>query len=454
MEGWTAAKIGAILVGLLVCSSMAFAQCAPITNWSQDDFNSVLYPTVVAVNTPGELPQGPQAGGPATYIVAVPRPEGVRTLANNSSITIYSFASAADAAVYYGYRRRSTVLPVVYDAAGATAIVSSTLRQGALSDLYLDALHASTVILVAGYADSTQTMASAAAVNLYLNFLGQAKALVDAKCNTPTPQPNRAPTVALAPDPAAVPAFQEGMTRGLEFEIRIDDPDGLQDLDPGSFRMWVAGVDKTRHFLETVAMHPSRLRQVNSATGTTYYIRHDPHALMSGANYFNIQWNGTWPVSLGICDRGGACARADYAIYFGPYFATTEATWLGQAGGGCVGGQNEIRFSFILGNNGYESIDTEIYVGLLRPSDAAYWTYGRDNGPNQWHAMTVVLLWQWPSAPSGVRISPPDEVVFTMLTDPPSKAISAGEYLFLTGARTASATDLLMVPRSAHICTR
>jgi hypothetical protein len=291
-------------------------------------------------------------------------------------------------------------------------------------------------------------------VSLYLNFLGQVQGLVDSKCGA-QPQPNRPPTISLAPDPAAAPAFQELMTLGHEFEIRIDDPDGVDDLDLGSVHVWVAGIDKTRHFLETVDAHPSRLRLVESATGRTYYFRPDPQRLMTDFNYFNIQWNGKWPVSLGICDRHGACARADHTIYFGPYLAATAATFLGQQGGACVGGDGNIRVSYILGNNGYDSRDVGIYVGLQRPGDGAFWTYGRDDTPdNVWNWNALVTIWIWPNAWSGVRINPVDDAVLTLKNNPIDPAIPAGTYQFVTAAVEPYATDMLLVSRTAVICAR
>ena len=55
------------------------------------------------------------------------------------------------------------------------------------------------------------------------------------------------------------------------------------------------------------------------------FIRPDPKLFMSDHNIFNIQWNGTWPVSLKICDRHQACNTASYNIYFGPFFTTGTA---------------------------------------------------------------------------------------------------------------------------------
>lgn len=429
----------------------AAAECGQITNWSQADFAAALFPTVIAINAPGTLPGNPPGTGLATSIAAVPQPAGARTLANNTSITIYSLATAANAAAYYAYRRAQTVLPTVHEQAGQVFAVTGTLRQGSLTDLYLTALYGSTVVLVAGYADASQPMASGGAVSLYLGLLGQAKTLVDSKCG----QANRAPTIALAPDPAAAPAFQEVMTSDHEFEIRIDDPDGIGDIDPASLRVWVAGIDKTRHFLETVAAHPSRLRQLGTATGVTYFLRPDSQRLMTDFNYFNIQWNGKWPVSLGICDRQGACARADYTIYFGPYFATTPATFLGQPGGACAGANNQLPIAYILGNSGYDSPYADLYIGLQRVGDGALWTYGRiDIGANAWHSPEIVRVWSWPNALSGARIVSPQEAVLTMLPGPTSPSVLAGEYRFLTTAAEPDAIDLLLVTRPAVICGR
>ena len=425
-------------------------ECAQITNWSQADFNAAVYPTVIAVNGPSTVSWDQSTAGRATYIVAVPQPAGARTLSNNTSITIYSFASAADAAAYYAWRGARTGLPSVYEQPGQVSITTTSLNQGSVSDLYLDALYRSTVILVAGYADASQPMASSSAVSLYLNFLSQAKALVDTKCGVES-QPNRPPTISLAPDPEAAPAFQELMTRGHEFEISIDDPDGFGDLDLGTFKVWVAGVDKSRHFLEIVAAHPSRVRYIESATGRTFYLRPDPRFLMTDFNYFNIQWNGRWPVSFGICDRQGACARADYTIYFGPYFTPTESTFLGQVGGACVGGDGSIRVSYIVGNNGYGSRDVVLYAGLQRPGDGAYWTYGRGETAF-WHYLALVPAGNWPDAGSGAWLTTALDAVLTLDTKPADLVIPAGTYQFIMAAAEPDATDLLLVSRTAVIC--
>lgn len=131
-----------------------------------------------------------------------------------------------------------------------------------------------------------------------------ARDLVDAKCGT---KPlNSAPSIYLHSDNNQ--SLQARMAGG-KITVTAYDPDGNADLDWNTFRLYVAGVDKTIPAVavwnaltaEKMTSHiPSPLNNTE-----TLELRVDPKKLMTEHNFFNIAWNGTWPVQLKVCDRKG-----------------------------------------------------------------------------------------------------------------------------------------------------
>ena len=70
----------------------------------------------------------------------------------------------------------------------------------------------------------------------------------------------------------------------------------------------------------------------------------DRYRLMTDHNFFNIPWNGEWPVDLKLCDRKGACTTSSYKLNFGPYVDLYSFEDLR-----CTTGANDIFMAAALG---------------------------------------------------------------------------------------------------------
>ena len=455
--------------------------CMQITGWSKQDTAFFPVPRVTReehYNTPGRfyfpLDGTQEKQMLVTYFSfsAGPSLTKDRLFANSVGVSVSSFASRTDAAAMFD--REIDLFNQINPVRWNYRVLFTGLEQLSYYDeqpgdklITLLRLHGNSIIQITLRSASASEDTTTVGAQELDKRAAQAVALVDSKCIAPI-QPNRPPTISLSPDPAAVPAFQELMTLGNEFEIRIDDADGVGDVDLSTFQVWVAGVDKTRHFLETAAKRPSRLRQVGNTTGTSYFFRPDPRALMvapkplingptlpaetTDTNYFNIQWNGNWPVSIGICDRHGACARANYTIYFGPYLAT-RATFLGNASGTCVGVDKKIQFWYVFGNSGYDSDNTDIYFGLLRVRDGAFWTIapGQDVQYRwRWNEIKPALTWR--GLESGFRATPLDQLALDLETDPASKPFTTDEYRLVMLPLDPNSTDNFVTSAPAFLC--
>ena len=76
--------------------------------------------------------------------------------------------------------------------------------------------------------------------------LNQARALIDSKCGGGA---NEAPQISLLPNPELESLdFQKNIVEGTGFTLFIEDPDGRSDLDLGTLKVMIAGVDKTANF--------------------------------------------------------------------------------------------------------------------------------------------------------------------------------------------------------------
>ena len=375
---------------LLVGAAQALAaDCAQITTWSNADqsfFPAERIGRIERNNTPGffyfDVDNVQDKLHPATYFTLRASPSLTRDqrFTNAFSVTIMSFASAADATAVYQADLNSfyRINPVrwgfstLVTGPGLLAYYASVPGD---QDIWLMQLYGNTVIRLALQSSSDAESVDGAGATELSKRLQRARDLVDAKCGTKPNSPPSVTLVATRGDETFQESFQRAMAQG-RISIMGSDPDGREDIDWSTFTVHVAGIDKTLHALEvvrkliaanrfttaTAAEHPERV---------TFELRLDPRQLMGEHNLFNIAWNGHWPIRLRVCDRQGACGSSDFDLYFGPFVQIQDVSDLR-----CLNLAQGLTGAVIWGNNGYAA-RANFYVLLGRElSSWATWTSG------------------------------------------------------------------------------
>jgi len=389
-------KVVCLGLGVLIVSvtamNAAAADCPQITGWSNQDAS--FFPVVRATridrsNTPGRFyftMSGEQEKNQlVTYFTLLAGPtSGLtkdRLFSNSVSVSLFSFSSDAQAngmfdrevntfdlinPSYWGYS-------VLLTGSGVLSYYSD--RPGDKEINYF-AVHQNTIISIQlRSASLTEDLQSIGVVEM-ANRAQRARDLVDAKCGTKPV--NSVPSISLGSD--SNQSLQARMASG-KITVTAFDPDGGADLDWNTFRLYVSGVDKTAHALQMVnkLAAENRISYIASLTDNrvTYELLVDPKRLMTDHNFFNIAWNGTWPVQLKICDRKGACGQQSYDLYFGPFLDLTG--FFDNRCLGLTGPDADFRFAATWGNNGYAAV-SNFYVGLSLSTQpwqfwvADYWT--------------------------------------------------------------------------------
>jgi hypothetical protein len=369
------------------------AECPQITSWSSQDTAFFPVQRVTRVernNTPGlnyfDLQGEQEKSLRSTYLLmsAGPTLTADRRFWNSMGISLFSFASEADAksvfireyfaffplnAARWGYE-------VLYgDPHGVLAWYDKT--PGA-QEIQVLRLHRHTLIsIVLRSASNTETLQDA--LDELETRASRAVDLIDARCSGSSNI--YAPTIYIEGE-FGLPhqaGFQRRLAAG-KLVIVATNQGGRSDLDWSTFRLFVAGVDKTGHALQVV----QRLAAAGRVTHGTpddkpnlesYELRLDPGKLTGEHNFFNIAFNGTWPVQLRICNRKGLCGQTDYQLHFGPFLVVDPYSFEDRR---CLDGSSNgpILFKASWGNHGYSSV-SNFYVALS-PS-LAPWESWTDN---------------------------------------------------------------------------
>lgn len=376
---------------LLVAAS-AWGQCTQITGWSAADASFFPAPRVTRTdrsNTPVlayfYVDSSQERSERVTYFSFTATPSLVRDqlFTNAVSVNLSSFASEAaartvfsrDAALFrqlnplrWGYHvvtDEGSVLSYYADVPGAKVIE------------YL-AVHQNTIVHITLRSASQTESMTAVGVPEMARRAEAARALIDGHCGiTPGNVKPRIEVYASGDlfDPLA-DVVQREMAAG-NLSIVVSDDNGLADLDWNSFRLSVAGIDKTEHALAVIQRLAveHRVEVIDSGDGTGQLLRFrlDPRRLMTDHNLFNIVWNGNWRIGLRICDRRGACGTSEVELPFGPYLYLSDFADLR-----CTGPGSDLRLQVVArwGNNGYDAV-TNFYVGL-GPANTSWetWTSG------------------------------------------------------------------------------
>lgn len=362
------------------------AECAQITKWSNQDasyFPVVRTTRIDHSNTPGrfyfDLGSVQEKSLLVTYFLmsASPAKTADQRFASAVYVTAMSFRSQAEANEMF--RREvanfNNINPYrwgykVLSAAEGQQMIYYDDTPGNLEIHYLAPRH-NTIIQVTLKSASTSEDLLTVGVARMADRIGQAHALVDNKCNF-----NNPPSITLSDaSPGLRPsAFQSAMANG-ELVFSAVDRDGLGDIDWNTFRVFVAGVDKTAHALTVL----NRLAQRGRVDYTeyapnqvVYRLRLDRYMLMGDHNFFNIAWNGEWPVELKLCDRKGGCTTSSYKLNFGPYIDVSSFEDLRCNSNGV---DQRMRLMVSFGNNGI-SAPANIYVVIGPTTPWQSWSGG------------------------------------------------------------------------------
>lgn len=226
-----------------------------------------------------------------------------------------SFGKQAGIALIYELRQENVILTVASDLHGtnlAVTSISSTLTQ----------------------------------------YLNDARSLLDGKCG---------PSIVIEPDPKSGLNFQKNIVKGDGFSILAQDSKGYLNLDWSTFQIKIADVDKTEHFVSTAMSLTKPMEQAVTDNSMRFTLYPDPLEFTTVENLFNLQFNGTWAVTVSICNRDGQCGSTDYNIYFGPFLDVRTVS-----DERCTTNSNKLSLrDVIIGNNGMPARGG-LYLGVRR----------------------------------------------------------------------------------------
>ncbi len=344
-------------------------ECGRITTWNSNDasfFTSQEASVYGFENTPFPIPN--LGGAMVTYIAV--------SLSGGPSIRVWSHENAASAQNslenYWALNPWRGDNSHYYD---EYYLIYKLDANGMVKTLDLIANYRGNLIEILTYFFGERSLSGE--LPIYALWFSQVKALIDSKCGTA----GNPPTIALIPSPAQGLAFQISILENRVFRIKATDPDGREDLDWATFKVFIAGVDKTGHFISVLTSLPRAIGEESDETSKTFVIGVNPERFMAEENLFNIQWNGHWPVALEICDKSGNCGRSDYSIYFGPFLHPAGGNPGSVQTFSCEAFRFEIG-DLVAGNLGYDCTESDIYFGLTRQDSQGFlatWTH-----PNAW----------------------------------------------------------------------
>lgn len=472
------------LLALALAFAMApagAAECAQIKTWSNQ--NASYFPVerttrVDSSNTPGpfyfDLGSVQEKSLLVTYfsLTASPAKTVDQRFANTVAVSLMSFRSQADAVAMFAREvaNFNSINPTrwgykVLGAAEGQQMVYYNDAPGQQDIHYLAPWHNTIVQITLKSASVSEDMLTTGVAQMADRML-QAHALVNDKCNI-----NNAPSITLvdAGTNSRSSDFQSAMANG-ELVFLAQDADGANDIDWNTFRMFVAGIDKTANALTVL----NRLAQVSRVdyyeyppNQVVYRLRPDRYKLMGDHNFFNIPWNGEWPVDLKICDRKGSCTTSSYKLNFGPYLHVTSFDDLRCT---TSGADHRMRIKVSFGNNGL-SAQANIYLAI-GPSKSwqtwggAYWSLSLIEPISlnvlQWFNDSYAILPVFVSAPIDLptALTVPDhdqlEVVVSTAANVrggSQVAIPQGAYTLATGAVDLQQGSLVVQTQAVTLCS-
>ncbi|WP_088285677.1 hypothetical protein [Ideonella sp. A 288] len=372
---------GWCLALLVACAPSArAAECPQITSWSTQD--TAFFPVQRVTraersNTPGPnyftLLGEQERTLRTTYFVMTAGPTLTvdRRFWNSVGVSLFSFASEADAKAMF--RREYTSFFPLNDArwgydvlhAEPLGLIAWYDKTPGAQEIQAIRLHRHTLISVVLHsATATETLQQG--LDELEKRVVRAIELVEARCSGSSNI--YAPTIAIEGE-FGMPhqaGFQRRLAAG-KLVIVATNQGGRDELDWSTFRLFVAGVDKTGHVLQLINHLASRGRLKHGVPDDqpnteSYELQLDPSQLTGDHNFFNIAFNGTWPVQLRLCNRSGLCGQTDYQLYFGPFLVIDPYSFEDRR---CLDGSanGPILFKASWGNHGHSSV-SNFYVAL------------------------------------------------------------------------------------------
>jgi hypothetical protein len=366
------------MLGIALLLPSSAQTCGHISTWTDADasyFISLESPAVkVLQNTPKN-----------SYQFGVPVTE-LTVYGNLNSwqipVTITSFETVAQAANALEKIRAGIYAEDVISAGEPFAYVRGYYMpppagDGMVGDFHLVMVYQENLIQVEGGGSSKRSPADC--LDSYTLVANNAIELIRSKCGE-----NQDPFIALLPIPAQGLAFQVSLLEGKGFQILVQDPDGLSDINWSTFKIFVAGNDTTAHFLAVLqnSSGPTLLEET-SHNGILFTIAPDPHKLMDAHDLFAIPFNGDYRIDLEICDSRGACARSENTVYFGPFITIAgdvrdlvcSDAWFSSV-------WRLVADRLIVGNTGLDSRENAVYVVLHSKADPLdYWSATFEDSP-------------------------------------------------------------------------
>ena len=177
-------------------------------------------------------------------------------------------------------------------------------------------------------------------------------------------------------EPAKYSDFLANVLSGKGFTVKIRKEDGVMD-DKGNWKLNFStlvfatdGADNSLNFINTAA-NQRIITAVVDEKEIRFNIIPDPNKFMTDQNVFNIQKNGDHKIGLQICDTDGLCGISENTIYFGPFISVGSVTDLR-----CNGGGQQLDLErFFVGNMGYDSPKTQLYIALADLPNNFYMCY-------------------------------------------------------------------------------
>ena len=238
---------------------------------------------------------------------------------------------------------------------------------------------------------------------------------------------------------ATYPEFQISVLTGNGFTVKIRKEDGVVDsfgnlkLNLSTLVFATDGADNSMNFINT-AISQGIVSATIDEKEVRFNIIPDPTKFMADQNVFNIQMNGEHKIGLQICDTDGLCGSSEYTLYFGPFISVGSVTDMR-----CNDGKEQLDLGrLVLGNMGYDSPLTDIYMALINTDQPdEYWCYGitYDFGSSYvWFERMIIPYIKTAEMPGALLVTL-DKFPLNLHKSKPSessvKPFPAGNYSFL-----------------------
>jgi hypothetical protein len=201
---------------------------------------------------------------------------------------------------------------------------------------------------------------------------------------------NQPPKITL--EPAIYPEFQMNILEEKGFTVKIRKEDGVMDslgnwkINWSTLAFLTDGMDNSMNFIKQIIPHTTWSID-EAGKEIRFHIKTYRETFMS-YNMFNIKFNGEHLIGLSVCDTDNHCGGAEYNIYFGPFITAQSVSDLR-----CLSIYRESNLaidSIVLGNTGYASSNSLLYLLLFKAMDDYWFADPYVNESCVWHQGEIV----------------------------------------------------------------